>query len=487
MEGDPAAEVDPKELDPEQAENGAGALDQEALEETTQSTDQKLDSAAQEGRMEEEENIRQERQAGILEAMKDTFTKQGLDPAKADATVKQWDSTVKDLLSDSEPGKLGEKLAKLSQDLNSGDFYNESGTSLADQKGVHKMYNDTYKAFSDKFRAKYGKMASSFDWEKFDNQREAAWKTFGDGFNDAMKEPDENARNQKIEDATKQLSDSLSDSFKDIMDEFNKEGSDVRNKGIEDNGGSSSKWDALLKLVGVLFLLGSIFGLLVLLMIMGGSDNGCYMFKGGGTSDPDDKSTGAGGPEGGIGPLSGSKKPKVFGAFGGGTVDGDCVGISGIAVGKEIDSQSCGCQSDTSVQPGTQAGQAGNQDTLTASCKTEAGPSGDDDNVFPFCCEGQAAQYPLCTVPFGPKGTVYYRWYQIPPSDILSQMVNGLGHLADEGAGWLEDILKNLWKNLGPLKYIVWAFFGIVGLWILFELGSVMFKISEGHHDEEHE
>lgn len=419
-------------VDPDNADKAAGAFDSASADNAAIEVDNELASASQAGQVDAIKEITAKAKVETIELVTPVLTKGSYFESSEEAVeaLNTVDS-VNDDFRASDTLLDGVNKAR--------DTYSDPDKAKQ-AAAINKAKNDALSSLKDRFAKKYCK-SNGVDMDDLTSKQKVVTDKFSQDWDAAAGDPA--AQEQAISDMT--------DSIKDIADKFAEDMDKPGSKGSIDGRGDMGEdtWKKILKIIGILAAVGSILLAALLMAILGESDDGCYMFTFG------SKDTN------GTGPMQGSKKPKILGFAGGGSVDGDCPG------GGNITQDTCLCNTTNATTP------PGPQDnaTVTAYCATIKSPSSDDK--APYCCvPNGAAQAPMCTTPYATNGDVYYRWHQIDPSDVLGNIFNGLEKTADDAGAGIGGFIKNLFDNLGALKWVVWVFLGIVVLWVVVELIS---------------
>lgn len=420
------------ETDPEKANEAGDGFDAKDAEEEAAEINGKLASAAQAGEIDSVNEAKAEMKASVYKYVTEALVKAGYFDTieEAEAALQTVDDVNEDFRNSD---TLRDGVNKARETYSDPDKARQADAA-------NKAKNDALSSLKDRFAKKYCKL-NNVDMDDMTAKQKAVMDKYNQDWNDAANDPA--AQEQAISDMVDSINE-IADKFAEDMD---KPGSKASVEGRGDMG--EETWEKILKILSILAIVGSILAAALLMAILGESDDGCYMFTFG------SKDTN------GTGPMQGSKKPKILGFAGGGSVDGDCPG------GGNITSDTCLCNTTNATTP------PGPQDnaTVTAYCATIKSPSSDDK--APYCCvPNGAAQAPMCTTPYATNGDVYYRWHQIDPSDVLGNIFNGLEKTADDAGAGIGGFIKNLFDNLGALKWVVWVFLGIVVLWVVVEIIS---------------
>lgn len=409
-------------------------------------------------------------------------------------------------LSEEEAGKFKSALDKLFGKGENGVLHDTPSTpdefrqNLDTLRNLDTQYQDAIKRLQSMMDGSLKLMRDSMEKMLSETNR-TSFKKFTEGLDKAYEELNTSLSQDDLteDDIKKAISDhqkaidELMGKHQTMLSEMEKV---LKDRGAEKGWGESLK-DRLVSILKFLGILGGIFAALYFLAAWGSSDNGCYVYRGTGNSDQPATDIGSqnqiGGPSGAEGPISGSDKGKVFGFMPNVSQDSGCAYNGG-----KITQDSCGC--DDRVQPkfdpsstsGLDCSKAGTNvdtnetySTWGSECQSRACSVSDTNNTPPWCCpkfnpNTESQNLPPCSAAFGKKGTVAYTWYEIPPANIIANVVNGGGHMADDTAGWLEKILKDLVNNLGPLKWIFYAFIGVGVLWLIVSVLKLTGVIKSG-------
>ncbi len=425
---------------PDESTGDAGSFDEEAAAKAQTIIDTSLKDATMAG---DQEAARQDR-AAIKAAFRDSvrpFLEKTTDMSSGDIkeAFDAYDTAIDTILGagpDTATG-LDEAYAAISADPD----------LMSKMDKVKQSFNNTIDGCHNWLK-ELGKKVG-FDVDGIKEKKRAAYKKLTDAYEAADKMSDPAEANKAKNDALKEWGDDTRELSAELEAGLDKPGA-ARDEAIEKLDGESN-WKKLLKIMGILLAIGSVLGLCLLLAIMGADSDGCYRFIYG---DGNTKGTG---------PIPGSQKPSILG-LGGGTVGGKCNLPPNS--GNTITEMSCMCGPTVDTPA-----KAADPTLVKTACTGAGGPSGTTDS-YPYCCQGTygGAVNPQCTTSYSAKGDVYYQWAQIDPSDILGNIINGAGNAAESVVDKFEDILKDLFKHLGPLKWVIYVLLGIVALWVVVEV-----------------
>jgi len=430
----------------------------------------------------EEDNIKAAQARKNLELLKELGSK-GLSEKEAD----EFKSALDDLF-DSTNGILHDTPSSPQKFKEQLDNLKSIEKSIQDaMKRLQSMMDGSLKLMRDSMK----KMLSETNQSSFEEFTEKLDKAYKD-LNDALSKADTQEHIQEAITTHQTVIEDLMRNHADMLQEMK---TVLKDKGAEKGWGDSLK-DRLGSILKWLGILGGIFAALYFLAAWGSSDNGCYVYRGTGDSDQPTTDMGSqnqiGGPSGAEGPIAGSDKGKVFGFMPNVSQNSVCTNIeNGI-----ITQASCGCITTTpKFDPSSDSGGDCSKDVQVSAnttyktwgdnCQASACKGADTNSVPPWCCPRFATSpdsqnLPPCSDAFGAKGTVAYTWYEIPPANIIANVVNGGGHMAEDTTGWFEKILKDLVKNLGPLKWIFYAFIGVGVLWLILTVLKLTGVIKSG-------